>query len=244
MGTTTRARGNTQHLNKAIDDALDGIHKQQAKKNWTRFYWLMLCFILFFAAGCFLFAALENWSIRTSIYFSMVTIMTVGYGKYTPTDQNGKLVAIFYILLGVGLAAVALEEMFNNFVEQRIRYQRKLREKVINTATDKLGLESKLESKIAKAAKNMDEGESQRFADEYVSSKKGCWAWFWDVVERWPASVAFLKIVVFSLLSGYIFLLVEGKHQEGTGSINSLVDALYFVVVTGRNLPAVGFPSA
>mmetsp|Transcript_42934 Transcript_42934/g.48763 ORF Transcript_42934/g.48763 Transcript_42934/m.48763 type:complete len:386 (+) Transcript_42934:347-1504(+) len=43
----------------------------------------------------------ENWSITTSIYFSVVTFTTIGYGDITPTTDGGKLFCCFYSLFGV-----------------------------------------------------------------------------------------------------------------------------------------------
>jgi len=40
-----------------------------------------------------------------SIYFTVITLATVGYGDITPHTSLGKLFTIFYVLAGVGVIA-------------------------------------------------------------------------------------------------------------------------------------------
>jgi hypothetical protein len=54
-------------------------------------------------AGMFIFRALEGWSYLDALYFSLITLTTVGYGDFSPATPLGKLVAMLYILLGLGI---------------------------------------------------------------------------------------------------------------------------------------------
>lgn len=63
---------------------------------------------LFFAyvlGGAAIFCACEGWSFVDSLYFATVTITTVGYGDMAPLQPYSKVVNVFYIFFGVGLAA-------------------------------------------------------------------------------------------------------------------------------------------
>ncbi|MFQ5456212.1 MAG: potassium channel family protein [Nitrospirota bacterium] len=48
------------------------------------------------------FIMIEGFSFADAVYFSIVTITTVGYGDIHPATQSGKLLAIFLIIMGVG----------------------------------------------------------------------------------------------------------------------------------------------
>jgi hypothetical protein len=48
------------------------------------------------------FAAFEGLSLVDSLYFSVVTVATVGYGDIHPVTSGGKLLAVVLILTGVG----------------------------------------------------------------------------------------------------------------------------------------------
>ncbi len=45
----------------------------------------------------------EGWGWLDSVYFSVITIATVGYGDFSPQTALGKLFTIFYVLCGLGL---------------------------------------------------------------------------------------------------------------------------------------------
>jgi voltage-gated potassium channel len=51
--------------------------------------------------GTVLFHALENWTWIQAFYFSTVSLTTVGYGDLHPTTDLTRLIASFYILIGV-----------------------------------------------------------------------------------------------------------------------------------------------
>jgi voltage-gated potassium channel len=63
------------------------------------------------AVGTVAYHFLEGWSLLDSLYFSVVTVATVGYGDYTPTTDAAKLFTIAYILAGVGIIAAFASEL-------------------------------------------------------------------------------------------------------------------------------------
>ncbi len=63
---------------------------------------LMIC------VGTVSFSYLEGWSLITSFYFSVATLMTVGYGDLHPTSETSMLFTAMYILIGVGITLSAI----------------------------------------------------------------------------------------------------------------------------------------
>lgn len=49
----------------------------------------------------------EGWSLLDSLYFSVVTIATVGYGDLSPHTAIGKIFTIGYIVSGIGIFVAA-----------------------------------------------------------------------------------------------------------------------------------------
>jgi voltage-gated potassium channel Kch len=64
-------------------------------------YWL----VILLAAGTIFYSIIEGWSILDSLYFSVVSLATVGYGDLVPITPAGKLFSIFFILFGLSMLA-------------------------------------------------------------------------------------------------------------------------------------------
>jgi len=78
--------------------------------NWIRAEWyktpLRYAFgilVLVLVGGAFFYSRVEGWSFLDSLYFSVITLATVGYGDFSPKTDAGKLFTMGYILVGVGL---------------------------------------------------------------------------------------------------------------------------------------------
>ncbi len=61
------------------------------------------------------FSQLEGASLVVPLYFTVVTITTVGYGDLHPATMAGKMLAIFPIVTGVGTFTAALASGTNPF---------------------------------------------------------------------------------------------------------------------------------
>lgn len=62
-------------------------------------------FILFFT---WLFMQLESWSFIDSMYFTVATITTVGYGDLVPTNQASKITSIILMIFIIPMVLVML----------------------------------------------------------------------------------------------------------------------------------------
>ena len=59
--------------------------------------------VLILLAGTWFYHAVEGWSWLDSLYFSVITLTTVGYGDFSPQTAVGKIFTIIYIILGLGV---------------------------------------------------------------------------------------------------------------------------------------------
>lgn len=67
------------------------------------FRYASLILLALLASGTVFYSTVEGWGIVDSLYFSVVTLSTVGYGDLSPGTTVGKLFTIFYIVIGIGL---------------------------------------------------------------------------------------------------------------------------------------------
>jgi hypothetical protein len=66
--------------------------------------------------GMVLFHYIEGWRWIDSLYYSVITLTTVGFGDITPKTDLGKVLTIFYIISGVGI----IFGFMNAFYQHRI----------------------------------------------------------------------------------------------------------------------------
>jgi voltage-gated potassium channel len=64
-----------------------------------------------------------------AIYFSVITITTVGYGDIHPTNDITKIFTIFYVLIGVGIIAASLNILVKVAAQRRLE-KRQARKKL------------------------------------------------------------------------------------------------------------------
>lgn len=69
--------------------------------------------------GTIMYRLLENWAWIDCLYFSVVTLTTVGYGDIAPTTTGGKLFTIFYIIVGLGIVLNFIEIIHLHYMEEK-----------------------------------------------------------------------------------------------------------------------------
>lgn len=65
--------------------------------------------------GTVAYRFIEGWSWIDCVYFSVVTLTTVGYGDFAPVTTAGKLFTIFYIIIGIGLILNFIEIVHEHY---------------------------------------------------------------------------------------------------------------------------------
>lgn len=69
---------------------------------------LLFPFLLLILIGTVVYSILEEWTLFDSLYATIITITTVGYGDLSPQSQSGRVFAIFFTLVAIGLAGYAI----------------------------------------------------------------------------------------------------------------------------------------
>ncbi|WP_134680435.1 potassium channel family protein [Paracoccus ravus] len=58
-----------------------------------------------------LFMLIEKWRFLDAFYFSIVSMATVGYGDLTPQTSLGKICAICFLLVGIGIFVLTVTSL-------------------------------------------------------------------------------------------------------------------------------------
>jgi voltage-gated potassium channel len=72
---------------------------------------LLLLFGVLLFSGTMFYSNVEGWSLLDSLYFSVATLSTVGYGDFAPRTDFGKIFTIIYLLVGVGVFAALVGKL-------------------------------------------------------------------------------------------------------------------------------------
>ena len=80
----------------------------------------ILSVFLLLCLGTFVYHSIEGWSYLDALYFSTVTLATVGYGEMTPKTGLGKAFTIAYIIFGVSAFLFVLVRIGEYFVQKRL----------------------------------------------------------------------------------------------------------------------------
>lgn len=80
--------------------------------------------------GTVFYQAVEKWSWLDSLYFSVITLATVGYGDLHPTQDISKIFTMIYVLVGVGfflyLFSSITEHFFREEKEEMVKMEHEM----------------------------------------------------------------------------------------------------------------------
>ena len=71
-------------------------------------------------SGTVFYWAAEDWSLIQSLYFSVVTLTTVGYGDLTPTSDYSRIFTIIYIFIGIGVLVAFLSSLAKHYIRHKV----------------------------------------------------------------------------------------------------------------------------
>lgn len=72
---------------------------------------LFITLLVTLLIGSLFYHRAEGWSLFDSLYFSVITLSTVGYGDLAPTRIGSKIFTIMYIFMGIGILLGFVEKM-------------------------------------------------------------------------------------------------------------------------------------
>ena len=80
------------------------------------------------AIGTIFYHYQEGWRWIDSLYFSVITLTTIGYGDFSPQTDLGKIFTLFYIIIGLGMILSFFHILYNHFNDLRLTGRRKIGE--------------------------------------------------------------------------------------------------------------------
>ncbi len=98
-------------------------------KNDEEFQFLFILIIVLLVGANIFYVKVEHWSVIDALYFSVMTMATVGYGDLTPTTDVSKLFTVVYAFISIGtfvsFTAKCVQIMFINHQKKKELFQSK-----------------------------------------------------------------------------------------------------------------------
>ena len=69
-----------------------------------KFTFAIIVFLILLSGGALIYSSIEGWSYLDSLYFTVATVTTIGYGDIVPQTDIGKIFTIFFSFFGIGMA--------------------------------------------------------------------------------------------------------------------------------------------
>ena len=80
-----------------------------------------LILVLIFVIGTFGYHYTEGWSLLDSLYATVITLATVGYGDFHPEQTVGRIFTIILVIFGVGTMAYTIGLVMEAMIEGRLK---------------------------------------------------------------------------------------------------------------------------
>ena len=81
-------------------------------------------------SGTMFYWSVEDWSLIQALYFSVVTLATVGYGDLTPTSDYSRIFTIIYIFIGLGVLVLFLSSLAQQYIRHKVEIADHARERL------------------------------------------------------------------------------------------------------------------
>lgn len=93
---------------------------KEATRIRRQFQLLSIAAIIVICVGTVFMHIVEKLSWVDSLYFSIVSLTTVGYGDIVPTTTVGKLFVCAYLIIGIGIIAAFVSNLLKSAVAKRV----------------------------------------------------------------------------------------------------------------------------
>lgn len=93
---------------------------EEAKEIRRNFGYILTASFVTILVGMIFLHHIEKWSYLDSLYFSIVSLTTVGYGDYSPQTSAGKIFVMIYLIVGIAIVATLVNNLVRSAMARRV----------------------------------------------------------------------------------------------------------------------------
>jgi voltage-gated potassium channel len=72
---------------------------------------LLVVLLTLLGGATYFYWSVEGWSVIDALYFSVMTMSTIGYGDFTPTTTFSKIFTIIFAVLSIGVFVAVVSKI-------------------------------------------------------------------------------------------------------------------------------------
>jgi voltage-gated potassium channel len=72
---------------------------------------LLVVLLTLLGGATYFYWSIEGWSVIDALYFSVMTMSTIGYGDFTPTTTFSKIFTIIFAVLSIGVFVAVVSKI-------------------------------------------------------------------------------------------------------------------------------------
>ena len=88
----------------------------------------LLLVVSLLIVGVVFYTLVEGWSVVDAVYFSAMSLATVGYGDVVPETDVGKVFTVVYVLAGIGILVTFFTTLTSHTLTLQAERRRRRRE--------------------------------------------------------------------------------------------------------------------
>lgn len=88
--------------------------------------WILMLIMFYTLLGALLFPQWESWSFFESFYFCFITMTTIGFGDYVPTNKDYYIITVIYIVLGLAITTMSIDLAAGQYIKKIHFFGRKI----------------------------------------------------------------------------------------------------------------------
>ena len=88
-------------------------------KDDPEFRALLILLLTLLAGATYFYWQVEGWSVIDSLYFSIMTMSTIGYGDFVPTTTFSKVFTIIFAILSIGIFVAVVSKLVSIMLKQK-----------------------------------------------------------------------------------------------------------------------------
>ena len=90
---------------------------------------LFVILLTLLGGATYFYWSVEGWSIIDALYFSVMTMSTIGYGDFSPTTNFSKIFTIIYALLSIGIFVAVVSKIVTIILAEKKAYKDRKQQK-------------------------------------------------------------------------------------------------------------------